>query len=393
MNIKILSIIFLIILFSSVNLASQDISYDKKLGKEAHAEIVNTVGIYHHPFETYLTQIGNKLVSGIQDKQFDYTFYILEMAEPNAMALPGGYIYFSRGILPLANSEDELAGVLGHEIIHAYRRHGIRAMKKGIFPAILQIPGNIINVVVSPELGNLINSPIKYTSELFSSNYSRKNEKEADKLGILIASHVGYDPLALVDMLVRLEKVSELSTNEKSEFSFFDTHPMTANRESDIQEHAKKLEITEHNPIIKDKAEFLKKLDGLYINENPAHGIFRENIFLHHDMGFVMEFPKDWITANSPQMVGAVDTTKKAQLFMGVKPVQEKPSFYAEEIKKDLSLDDIVLINDKKTKINGHDAYIISMGSKKPEEKIIIHMLWLNMGKYTFQLIAAGDES
>lgn len=99
------------------------------------------------------------------------------MPEPNAMALPGGYIYFSRGILPLANSEDELAGVLGHEIIHAYRRHGIQAMKKGIFPAILQIPGNIINVVVSPELGNLINSPIKYTSELFSSNYSRNHKK------------------------------------------------------------------------------------------------------------------------------------------------------------------------------------------------------------------------
>ena len=392
-NIKIVGISFMIFLFSSIKLNAQDISYDKKIGKEAHDEIVSTVGLYHHPFETYLAQIGKRLELNIENKQFNYQFYILDMKEPNAMALPGGSVYFSRGILPLANSEAELAGVLGHEIIHAHKRHSIKAMRKGIFPAILQIPGEIINVVISPQLGNLINTPIKYTGELFSSNYSRKNEKEADKFGVALSAKSGYEPLALVKMLNKLEKIAKLSSDEEAKFSFFDSHPMTAKRESDIQKRVKKLEVADVNPIIKDQNVFLKKLDGISLSGNPAHGVFQNHVFLHPDMGFVIEFPKDWLTSNSPEMVGAVDSTKSAQLFMGVKAEQKKPSIYAEETKKELPLDDIVLINDKKIKINGNEGYIISMGSKEAEEKMIIHMLWLNMGKYTFQILAAGDES
>ena len=392
-HLNIFALWLLFFLCNSTNFNAQDISYDKKIGKEAHNEIISTVGIYNHHFESYLKQIGERLVSNLEKKQFNYQFHILDMVEPNAMALPGGYVYFSLGILPLANSEAELAGVMGHEIIHAHKRHSIKAMRRGIFPAILQIPGTIINVVISPQLGKLINTPIKYTGELFSSNYSRKNEKEADKLGIVLSAKSGYEPLALVDMLEELEKVATLATDEERKFSFFDSHPMTEKRVTDIKKRAGKLKVKEQSAIIPDKNAFIKKMDGIRLSENPANGVFQGNVFLHPDMGFVMEFPKDWVTANSPQMVGAVDTLKKAQLFMGVKAEQKDPSFYAEEAKKELPLDDVVLINDKKAKINGHNAYIISIGSKKPEEKSIIHMLWLNMGKSTFQIMGGGDES
>ncbi len=392
-NNKFFALAFLIVLFASINTNAQDINYDKKIGKEAHDEIITTVGLYQHPFQGYLEQVGQRLVSNLDKKQFNYQFYILDMVEPNAMALPGGYVYFSRGIIPLANSEAELAGIMGHEIIHAHKRHGVKAMRRGVLPIILQIPGNIINAVISPQLGNLINTPLKYTGELFSSNYSRKNEKEADKLGTALAANSGYNPLALVDILDRLELAAEFETHEKRKFSFFDSHPMTETRTENIRKRANKLEIKKQTAIISDKNTFLKKMEGIRLSENPANGIFQENIFLHPDMGFVMEFPKGWITANSPEMVGAVDTTKSAQLFMGVKAVQKAPSFYAEEAKKELPLEDIVLINDKKTKVNGYNAYILSMGSKDPKQKIIIHMLWLNFGKYTFQILAAGDES
>lgn len=390
---KTFSIFFIIILFGSTNLQAQDISYDKKIGKEANAEIITTVGLYQHPFQGYLEQIGQRLTSNLEKKQFDYQFHILDMVVPNAMALPGGYVYFSLGIIPLANSEAELAGVMGHEIIHAHERHSVKAMRRGIFPAILQIPGEIINVVISPQLGNLINTPIKYTSELFTSNYSRKNETEADKLGTKLAANSGYDPAALIDILDRLEKVTKLETHEERKFSFFDSHPMTETRIKDIKKRIGKLEIKKQTAIISDKNAFLRKMDGLRLSENPANGVFHENTFLHPEMGFIMDFPKDWLTTNSPEMVGAVDTTKSAQLFMGVKNEQKPPSAFAEEAKKELPLDDIVLINDKKVKINGNDAYIISMQSKDPKEKIIIHMLWLKFGKYTFQLIGAGEES
>ena len=392
-SMKIYISFLLITILGNVNISAQDISYDKKIGKEAHIEIISTVGLYQHPFQNYIVQIGQRLASNLDEKQFDYQFYILDMKEPNAMALPGGYVYFSLGIIPLANSEAELAGVMGHEIIHAHKRHSIKAMRRGIFPALLQIPGEIINVVISPQLGNLINTPIKYTTDLFSSNYSRGNEKEADKLGTSLAANSGYDPTALIDILERLEKVSTLETHEDRKFSFFDSHPMTKTRIDNINKRAGKLEVEKQETIISDKNAFLQKMDGIRISDNPENGIFQKQLFLHPDMGFVMEFPKGWITLNSPDMVGAVDSTKSAQIFMGVKPEQKTPLFYATEAKKELPLDKINLINDKKVKINGSDAYIISMESKDTTEKVIIHMLWLNFGKYTFQILAAGDES
>ena len=378
-----------IFLFSS----AQSIDLDKSMGKEAHEEIINTVGIYQHPSQKYIEKVGARLVAELQNKQFEFQFFILDMQEPNAMALPGGYIYLSRGILPLINSEDELAGVLGHEIIHSYMRHSIKSMKKGILPAVLQIPGNIIKQVISPELGNLINSPIKFTGEIFNSSYSRSHENQADEYGIVLAAKAGYKPDALINVLERLEKVTQMETHEEAEFSFFDSHPMTKKRTQHISKNAGNTKIIEQKPFYADKNEFIKQFDGIYIGENPAHGIFKENVFLHPDMGFVIEFPKGWITANSPEMVGAVDSTQSAQLFLGVKSEQKDPELYAENMKKNIDAKKVIFINDKKTKVNGNNAYLLSLRSKDEKEKVIIHILWLDMDKYTFQIMAAGDET
>ncbi len=388
---RLVAIILLLSTFSFIK--AQSINYDVQMGKEAHKEIINTIGIYQHPSETYIKKLGNRLVATLQKKQFDFNFFIIDMKEPNAMALPGGYIYISRGIIPLINSEDELAGVIGHEIIHAYFRHSIKSMKQGILPAVLQIPGNIIHEVVSPELGNLINSPIKFTTQIFSSSYSRQHENEADEYGIVVAAKAGYQPDALIKVLKRLEKVSQLETHEEAKFSFFDSHPMTKKREQHIEKNASHTKIIAQKPFIPNKNDFIKQFEGICIKDNPAHGIFRENVFLHPDMGFVIEFPKGWLTANSPQMVGAVDSTKMAQLFMGVKNEQKAPSAYAQETKENIDTSKVIFINDKKTKVNGRDAYIISLKGKDAKEKVIIHMLWLNMNKYTFLFMAAGDST
>jgi predicted Zn-dependent protease len=385
----------IILLLCSLNfIKAQSINYDIQMGKEAHEEIVNTIGIYQHPSQAYIKKVGNRLAATLQKKQFNFRFFIIDMKEPNAMALPGGYIYISRGILPIINSEDELAGVMGHEIIHAYFRHSVKSMKQGILPAVLQIPGNIIHEVISPELGNLINSPIKFTSEIFGSTYSRQHENEADEYGIIVAAKAGYQPEALMNVLDRLEKVTQLETNEEAKFSFFDSHPMTKKRVQHIKKKASSTKIIAQKAFIANKNDFIKQFDGICIKDNPAHGIFRENVFLHPDMGFVIEFPEGWLTANSPQMVGAVDSTKKAQLFLGVKSEQKEPVFYAKNAKENIDTAKVIFINDKKTKVNGKDAYIISLkGKEDTKENLVIHMLWVNMNKYTFLFIAAGDST
>ncbi len=151
------------------------------------------------------------------------------MAEPNAFALPGGYIYVSRGLLSLVNDEAELACVIGHEMIHVTKRHSVKQMKKSIFPAILHIPGAVVGLF-NQDLGRIINTPVSFGSELFLSNYSRKQETESDELGIKIASQAGYDPSRLTVILDNLAKDVALLTGEEEKKSYFSTHPITPKR-------------------------------------------------------------------------------------------------------------------------------------------------------------------
>ncbi len=126
-------ILILLYLVSSSN--AQDLSIDRKLGEDGKKMIESSMGIYvDAPKGKILSEMGTKLANQLENKLFDYQFFIIDMGEPNAFALPGGYIFATRGILALANSEDELAGVIGHEIIHSNNRHSIKQQKKGILP-------------------------------------------------------------------------------------------------------------------------------------------------------------------------------------------------------------------------------------------------------------------
>jgi len=132
------------------------------------------IGIYNDSaLNAYVGSIGERLVDVLGDPPVDFQFKVVDMAEPNAFALPGGYIYISRGLLSLVNDEAELACVMGHEMIHVTKRHSVKQMNKSILPGILHIPGAVVGLF-NQDLGRVINAPISFGSELFLSNYSRK---------------------------------------------------------------------------------------------------------------------------------------------------------------------------------------------------------------------------
>jgi len=179
-----------VILMLFVNIAyTQNVEKEESRGEEGDKMIRSEIGVYEHPSQSELKKIGESLITYLDPKIFNYQFSILDMDVPNAMALPGGYVYFSRGILVLANSEDELAGVMGHEITHVHKQHSRKAQNRGIFTGILKIPGAIVGAF-APNAGSLLIAPF----ELFDSGYSRSNEKEADKEGVKLSAAAGYDP-------------------------------------------------------------------------------------------------------------------------------------------------------------------------------------------------------
>jgi predicted Zn-dependent protease len=209
---------------------------DVEQGAEVAKLVEQQIGLYSIPqTEAYLREVGVRLVAAVNDPRWKFSFQIVDQQEPNAFAIPGGGIYVSRGLLALIKREDELAGVLAHEIAHVTQRHSAKQQRKGILPGLLSVPGNVVGNVVGENLGALINAPIGTVGGAWLSSYSRGQESESDRIGIRTAAQAGYEPTALADILQRLEQDVASQTGQERRFSIFDSHPMTDTRLKDIQ--------------------------------------------------------------------------------------------------------------------------------------------------------------
>ena len=177
---------------------------DIEQGAEVAKLVEQQIGLCSLPeTQGYLQQVGGRLVAAAGDPRWKFTFQIVDQEEPNAFAIPGGGIYVSRGLLILTEREDELVGVLAHEIAHVTQRHSARQQRKGILPALLSLPCRVVGGVASEDFGALINAPVDVVGGVWLSRYSRSQESEADRIGIRTAAQAGYDSAALADILLR----------------------------------------------------------------------------------------------------------------------------------------------------------------------------------------------
>ena len=236
---------------------------DRELGQEVVKQVGDQIGIVKNARITdYLNTVGRRLVRAHYDHRFDYVFHVLDQPQPNAFAVPGGHVFVSRGLLALANNEDELANVMAHEIIHVSRRHSTRHMAKQKVPNLLTLPGKMVGSVMGEGIGNMINAPINTLGAAYLSKHSREDEFEADRLGQALTAQAGYDPQTLVNFLVRLQNQSQLHSGEKRGPGFFDTHPTTPDRVDRLTVAAQKIKWTREPGVVGDSAAFLYQMDG-----------------------------------------------------------------------------------------------------------------------------------
>lgn len=380
---------FIIAAFSTV---AQDVSVDKKMGEKGKAEVEASMGIYNDPEMTkVLSEIGNRLAGNLRETPFKYQFFIVDMGEPNAFALPGGYVFFTRGILALANTEDELAGVMGHEIIHSNNRHAIKQRKKGILPGLLQLPGALAGAVGAQHAERLL-SPLSKSGEAIIASHSRKDEYEADEQGIVLSAKSGYDPKALATMLSTLTTSVEVVTGTKEKKGYFNDHPVTPDRVKRINKRAAGLQMTQLPKLFKDRREFLKFIDGILVGPNPNQGVFSGDWFLHPDMNFKMNIPAAWIRQNSRDAVAAMDSSESAALMLELEPKatssEEAAKIFAENFKKKANRS----IDVEKTKLNGNNAHRVSFVNTSKEKKVFVTVMWIEYNKLVFRLTGASTE-
>jgi predicted Zn-dependent protease len=302
---------------------------ESRTGQEAAKVVEQQVGLVDDPeLAGYVRAIGDRLASHAERPGVEYRFAVLDLSDPNAFALPGGYVYVSRGLLALTNSEDELANVIGHEVGHVVARHyAKRKLQSAPFLPVRLATGvgGAVAGIVSPVVGRTIAGAGELSSALATAPYSRSQETEADAIGQKLAAESGWNPTGISTFMHTLGREQALKGQDPSRVSFLATHPASPERTARTAERALSLTRTLRAPIAKSRADFLQRLDGLLVGPSAKRGVFVGRKFLHPELGFALVFPEEWETANSDRVVGASAPDGDAVVVLAVVGVGDDP--------------------------------------------------------------------
>ena len=362
----------------------------------AAQHIEEQIGIYPAEFLTsYVDAIGRRLVTGLNTSAYTFRFKIIDRGEPNVFAAADGYIYVSRGLLALINSEDELAGILAHEIIHVTRRHQGHPTQHDTPSSILTSPGRVIDKIVAKDVINTLNAPLETVGGRTVVAYDHDQENEADRLGMLLAARAGYDPMALATALYNLDRTVTLLADEQRDAGFFDNHPTNPARIDTIERIATSISWTPSRPFAHDKQALLDRINGLtWGADNPVQGIFRGQQFMQPDMDFSITFPQGWKAVNTPAFVGAFAPDQQALVILGG---ADQPGSAAELaaafIEKLHARADIEPAEARPVELNAGPAYLVRIEDTSGEQPVSIYYLWVNAQSTTFRFIAIGADS
>ena len=281
------------------------------LGKQSDPSIVAMFGLFEDAkIQKFITEKGMEMAKVSHRPHLPYEFKILDSPVVNAFAVPGGFIYFTRGILAHFNNEAEFAGVLGHEIGHVTARHSASQQTKATVAQILLIGG----LVVSPAFRNFANEAQQGLQLLFL-KYSRDNESQSDELGVEYSTKIGYDAHEMANFFNTLSQMRE-GTESESLPTFLSTHPDPGDRSNKVSKMADKAQKTAGGNFAVNRDQYLRMIDGMIYGDDPKQGYVENNIFYHPEFKFQFPIPAGWQTVNSPSQVQMASSDGKALMIL-----------------------------------------------------------------------------
>lgn len=269
---------------------------EASIGASEHQKVRETYGDFMEgPIAEYVNRIGQKVARGTERPDVQYKFHVIDSPIVNAFAIPGGYIYVSRGLLALANSEAEMAGVIAHEIGHITARHAAARMSQGVLAG---LGAAVLSAVTgSGAVGQVAN----VGSDLYIKSYSRSQEDQADGLGVRYLAQAGYDPDAMASFLASLDAQTKLDQrisgkSEGAGSNYFSTHPVTTERVKHAYAEAAAFNA---GPRVVNRDVYLSMINGLTYGDSEAQGFVRGDNFYHTKMGFMFHVPNGFTVANN----------------------------------------------------------------------------------------------
>ncbi|MFQ5972345.1 MAG: M48 family metalloprotease [Alphaproteobacteria bacterium] len=274
-----------------------------EVGQEEHPKIVAEFGgaYDNSALASYVDNLGQRLKAESELPGLAFTFTVLDSDVVNAFALPGGYVYVTRGLLTLASSEAEIAGVLAHEIGHVTARHAAQRYSKGV-------AAGLFSTVIGAALGSEVGELAQFGAGAALQSHSRGQEFEADTLGVRYLSRTGYHTQAMASFLSKLQRQGELEAlvtgqpDPAARYNIMSTHPRTADRVQAAIEAASTASVP--NPR-SGAIDYLSRLEGVSYGGSVAQGFVRGGRFVHSSLGFTFEVPPDFHLQNSPRRVVA----------------------------------------------------------------------------------------
>lgn len=328
------------------------------MGRTNHPKIIAQFGQYDdEKLQRYVQSVGDKLAVVSHRENLDYRFTVLDSSVINAFALPGGYIYITRGLMSYLNSEAELAAVLGHEIGHVTARHGVRQQSASQAANL----GYVVSSILVPELrGAGAQNIFNMLGGALLSGYGREHELQSDGLGAEYLARSGYDPKAMIEV-IRVLKDQEVFAAAQAKkqgrevqgyHGVFASHPDNDTRLQGVVAAADKYTNSQKG-LIKHK-EYLAQINGMVFGDSEEQGIRSGQNFYHLAMDFSLSFPDGWQINNNPNSLQAISDGGKAFIEVGVDGIKQKLS-PKEFIKQRLKINN--LRSGRKLSVHGLKGY------------------------------------
>jgi predicted Zn-dependent protease len=354
------------------------------IGQQQDAEIRREMGVYDDPaLQRYVDDIGQQLARASHRPNLPWSFTIVDSPAINAFALPGGYIYLTRGILAYLDDEAELAGVLGHEIGHVTARHAAQAYTRqaqaGIGLAILGI-----FVPATAPFADLSSAGL---SVLFL-RHGREAELEADRLGVEYGSGAGYDPAGVPRFLATLARVDALS--ERGVPNWLSTHPDPGSRATRAEPVASKF--VSDAAKAQNRDQYLERINGMVFGDRVEEGIVRGNEFLHPLLRLGVKFPEGWELTNTPQAVLAQEPG--TDHYMVLQEVEQaRGRSISDAAVAAMRNAGYTVVDGRVDRINGNEAHVgLYRGSAKDVGKVLMRAAHIAVGRQLYVVAGFAPE-
>ena len=311
-----------------INIISE--SQEIQMGREADQQVVAEMGLYDDPkAQAYVSRLGKELAAHSERPNLPWSFKVVDDPAVNAFALPGGFIYVTRGLMTHMTNEAELVSVIGHEIGHVTARHSVNQMSKQQLANIGLIAGAIFRPdIAQGPLGQLAGQGLG----LVFLKFSRDDERQADELGLRYLRGENYDPRQMAEVFKTLERVGEEAGPGAKVPNWMSTHPAPAERYQTVQ---KALEGLQTAGLKVNEEPYLEVVDGMVFGQDPREGFFKNTVFYHPGMKFQFTFPQGWKTQNTKSAVAALAPDKDAMvqitLAEGTDPKAAAQKFFGQQ--------------------------------------------------------------